>query len=239
MPRHSSRLGIPFNLASALLVGAVFSVGSSEASAFEADITIIGIAIAMIAQEAILVQWLSKNANDDFTERLLDYEITDTKRIRYLLIPFMVCFGLGILISLLVPREIFGIGFLRIICVSVILALCFDPLMGLKDKGPTAIVGAGLAYIFVLHTGVYGHANAADWLSQFIPEMASDLISTGVLCYMILSCRWTYYRLFCFEEMESWHRAAIDTFIPFTILFIGSIPSTYAFLSLIFTGTAP
>jgi len=237
--RQSTRLGIPFNLAAALVVGIAFSVRSKGMTAFESDIPIIGIALVMLFQEGILVQWLSSDANSDFTNRLLDYDITDEKRFRYLVIPFTCCLLLGVLISYIVPRDILGIGLLRIVSVSLILTLCIDPLMGLKDKGPTAIVGAGLAYVLVLQAGVSGHANAAEWLSNFMPIMASELLSTSVLCYMILSCRWTYYRLFCFEEMEDWHRAAIDTFIPFMIMAVGAIPSTYAFFSLIFTGVSP
>ena len=236
MRRQSSRFGIPFNLAAAFTVGMVFSARNEDLGAFQSDIPMIGIALALLFQEIILVQWLSSEANSAFTERLLDYQITDAKRIKYLIIPFVCCLIFGIIISLLVPREIFGMGIIRILSVSLILTLCLDPLMGLKDKGLTAIIGAGLAYILVLQAGVNGHGNAADWLSQYLPQMASELISTGVLCYMILSCRWTYYRLFCFEESEDRAKAAIDSFIPFTIMTLSSLPALFSFLSLIFTG---
>tara|TARA_A100001037_G_C15051689_1_gene590426 strand:+ start:257 stop:973 length:717 start_codon:yes stop_codon:yes gene_type:complete len=236
MGRDSTRWGIPFNLACALIVGIAFSARNEGLGAFQSDIPIIGIALALLLQEIVLVQWLSRDANSDFTVRLLDYDITDSKRMKYLFIPFLCCLFFGIVLSLLVPREIFGMGFIRILSVSMILTLCIDPLMGLKDKGPTAIVGAGLAYVLVLQAGVSGHGNAAEWLSQYVPTMASELISTTVLCYMILSCRWTYYRLFCFEEMEDWKVAAIDTFIPFMVMTAGALPSLFEFFSLIFTG---
>ena len=68
------------------------------------------------------------------------------------------------------------------------------------------------------------------------PNVAAEWLVIGVLAYLVLSCRWTYYRLFCYEEMEEWKRAAFDTFIPFLIMAIGALPDTIGFLELLFTG---
>jgi len=233
---RSTRLGIPINLALAITIGIAFSVRSSESSAFESDLPVIGLAIGLFLQEMVLVQILSRDANSSFEERLLGHNITSSKRRQFLFVPFLFCFVLGLVISLVSPRALDVSALLRILSVSIILTLCIDPMMGLHDKGPTALVGAGLAYVLVLQAGVTGYPNAAVWLSNWLPNTASALISTGVLAYLVLSCRWTYYRLFCFEEMEDWHRAAIDTFIPFLIMFLGALPDFYSFLMLLFTG---
>jgi len=233
---RSARLGIPINLALAIAIGIAFSVRSSESNAFESDLPVIGLAIGLFLQEMILVQILSRDANSSFEERLLGHNITSSKRRQFLFVPFLLCFVLGLVISLVSPRALDVSALLRILSVSIILTLCIDPMMGLHDKGPTALVGAGLAYVLVLQAGVTGYPNAAEWLSNWLPNTASALISTGVLAYLVLSCRWTYYRLFCFEEMEDWHRAAIDTFIPFLIMFLGALPDFYSFLMLLFTG---
>jgi hypothetical protein len=137
------------------------------------------------------------------------------------------------------PRDIDLPIIVRIISVSMILTLCLDPILGLSDKGPTQLIGAGLAYLFLLQQGISGYPNIADWLSERMPELASDLISTGVLTYLVLSCRWTYYKLFCFQEMEDWKKAAVDTLVPFLILFIGALPDTFRFITLLFTGSYP
>jgi hypothetical protein len=236
MAGGSTRFGIPINLALAFGVGAAFSVRSSDGNAFESDLPVIGIAIGMFIQEMVLVQILSRDANTGYEDRLLGNEVTPSRRRQFLFAPFFFCLVLGLVIAWVSPRPLDFIALVRVISVSVILTLCMDPLMGLHDKGPTALVGAGMAYVLVLQAGISGYPNIAEWLSQWMPYSASALLSTGVLTYLILSCRWTYYRLFCFEEMEDWHRAAIDTFIPFIALFAGALPNMYSFFALLFTG---
>ena len=232
---RSTNFGIPFNIGMAIIVGTVFSV-SGDSTALESDIPIIGIGIALILQEAILVQWLSRDANIEFEERLIGHNVSLSQRLKYIFLPFMALISLGLIILYLSERELELMSVLRVISVGVILGLCIDPLLGLSGKGPTAIVGAGLAYILVLQAGINGHERTADYLSEFMPNVAAEWLVIGVLAYLVLSCRWTYYRLFCYEEMEEWKRAAFDTFIPFLIMAIGALPDTIGFLELLFTG---
>ena len=109
-------------------------------------------------------------------------------------------------------------------------------MIGLKGKGPVALLGAGLAYIVVLNAGFSGHERTAEWLSEYISQLAGEGIVVGVLTYLVLSSRWTYYRLFCFEEMNDWKRSVFDTFIPFTFMAIGAAAEFYDFLLLLYTG---
>ena len=233
--KSSTTYAIPINILLASLVAIVFS-GSNPGIVLESDIPFLGIALALIIQEIILVQWLSHAANVEYNKRLIGSQISLRKRIAYLTIPFLGISILGIILFLFSDRGFSLIAVLRILSVSIILTLCADPLIGLKDKGPVAILGAGLAYLVVLNAGVSGHQRTADFLQNHIPEVAGNALVVGVLCYLVLSCRWTYYRLFCFEEMYEWKRSVIDTFIPFAFMAIGATVQMYDFFSLLFTG---
>lgn len=233
--KSSTTYAIPINILLASLVAIVFS-SSNPGIVLESDIPLLGIALALIIQEIILVQWLSHAANVEYTKRLIGSQISLRKRIAYLTIPFLGISILGIILFLFSDRGFSLIAVLRILSVSIILTLCADPLIGLKDKGPVAILGAGLAYLVVLNAGVSGHQRTADFLQNHIPEVAGNALVVGVLCYLVLSCRWTYYRLFCFEEMYEWKRSVIDTFIPFAFMAIGATVQMYDFFSLLFTG---
>jgi hypothetical protein len=232
---NSTTYAIPINLVLAAIVAAVFT-GSKSEIVLESDIPLLGIALALIIQEILLVQWLSSAANVDYTKRLVGSQISVNKRIAYLTVPFISIIIIGSLLFLISNREISFIAGLRILSVSIILTLCADPLIGLKDKGPVAILGAGLAYLVVLNAGVSGHQRTADFLEIYLPGVAGNALVVGVLCYLVLSCRWTYYRLFCFEEMYEWKRSVIDTFIPFAIMAIGATVQLFEFFSLLFTG---
>jgi hypothetical protein len=232
---NSTTYAIPINLVLAAIVAAVFT-GSKSEIVLESDIPLLGIALALIIQEILLVQWLSSAANVSYTKRLIGSQISVNKRIAYLTVPFISIIVIGILLFLISNREISFIAGLRILSVSIILTLCADPLIGLKDKGPVAILGAGLAYLVVLNAGVSGHQRTADFLEIYLPGVAGNALVVGVLCYLVLSCRWTYYRLFCFEEMYEWKRSVIDTFIPFAIMAIGATVQLFAFFTLLFTG---
>ena len=233
--KSSTTYAIPINILLASLVAIVFS-GSNPGIVLESDIPLLVIALALIIQEIILVQWLSHAANVEYTKRLIGSQISLRKRIAYLTIPFLGISILGIILFLFSDRGFSLIAVLRILSVSIILTLRADPLIGLKDKGPVAILGAGLAYLVVLNAGVSGHQRTADFLQNHIPEVAGNALVVGVLCYLVLSCRWTYYRLFCFEEMYEWKRSVIDTFIPFAFMAIGATVQMYDFFSLLFTG---
>jgi len=235
MSNVSTGLGIPINFLLASIVAMIFA-GTQSGSVFESDIPIIGIAIALFAQEIILVQWLSRSANLDYEERLLGLRVSTNTRIRYLLVPFSTLIIIGIIFYVLSIRDFTIVGILRIIGVSTILTLCIDPLFGLKGKGTVALLGAGLAYLVVFNAGLSGHENTANWLGQYIPQFAGESIVVGVLTYLVLSCRWTYYRLFCYEEMSDWRRSVIDTFIPFTIMALGAVLETVDFIQLLYTG---
>lgn len=235
MMKSSTGYAIPINLVLASIVAVVFT-GSHSGVVLESDIPLLGIAMALVIQEIILVQWLSATANVDYTKRLIGSQISVNKRLAYLTVPLLSISLLGTILFLLSEREVSLIAGLRIISVSVILTLCADPLFGLKDKGPVAILGAGLAYLVVLNAGVSGHQRTADFLQNYMPEVAGSALVVGVLCYLVLSCRWTYYRLFCFEEMYEWKRSVIDTFIPFAFMAIGATVQMYDFFSLLFTG---
>ncbi len=235
MSNISTGYGIPFNLFLATVVALTFA-GTGSNSVLSSDIPIIGIAIALIIQEIVLVQWLSRGANLQYEERLLGLQVSTQTRLKYLFLPFISLSILGLILYTISSRDFSLIGGVRVVCVSVILTLCLDPLIGLKGKGPVALLGAGLAYIVVLNAGFSGHERTAEWLSEYISQLAGEGIVVGVLTYLVLSSRWTYYRLFCFEEMNDWKRSVFDTFIPFTFMAIGAAAEFYDFLLLIYTG---
>ena len=122
-------------------------------------------------------------------------------------------------------------------CVAICLALCADPLIGLVDKPPVALLGAGLIYTSRCFTAPSpNYHSTTEVLAEALPVVASKGLVVGVFCYLILSSRWTYYRLFCYEEMDHWVRSALDVFIPFSLLGIGLLPTVVDTLQLLFIG---
>jgi hypothetical protein len=234
--KTSSSLGIPINLGIATIIALIFT-GSKETSIFQSDIPIFGLALGVIIQEILLVQWLSRSANTLYEERLMGLDISTTKRYSMILMPVLLFIIVGFIIAHFATRALDFNLILRIIAVSSILALCLDPLIGLFDKGPVPLIGAGITYLIVLNASLTGYNTSAELLSYYIPEVASNGIVVFVLAYLLLSCRWTYYKLFCYEEMDDWKQSVIDTALPLVFLLIGISSKIVDLLNLLFTGS--
>ena len=156
-------------------------------------------------------------------------------RWKFLALPFVAALCIGLLLLIVSPRPLTFAGLaggVRGDC----LALCADPLIGLVDKPPVALLGAGLIYVTLLYGAVSNYHSTTEVLAEALPVVASKGLVVGVFCYLILSSRWTYYRLFCYEEMDHWVRSALDVFIPFSLLGIGVLPTVVDTLQLLFIG---
>jgi ABC-type taurine transport system ATPase subunit len=80
MMKSSTGYAIPINLVLASIVAVVFT-GSHSGVVLESDIPLLGIAMALVIQEILLVQWLSATANVDYTKRLIGSQISVNKRL--------------------------------------------------------------------------------------------------------------------------------------------------------------
>jgi hypothetical protein len=227
--------GYVINIGLSMLVGLVFA-GAQNDDVIRSDLPWWGFAGALLLQEALLVQWISRDKNTAFENRIIGPLAKHNVRLKFLAMPFVValCIGLGLLVFSPRPMTIGGIA--RVACVAICLALCADPLIGLIDKPPVALLGAGLIYITLLYGAVSNYHSTTDALAEAIPVVASKGLVVGVFCYLILSSRWTYYQLFCYEEMDKWVRSALDVFIPFSLLGIGLLPTVVQTLQLLFLG---
>jgi len=229
-------IGIPFNIMVAVVVGVLVGWRAGVPTELIPDLMVFGLAAGFFIQELFLIQIMSNEANVQFQERLLKGETTGHNRRIVLLVPFISISILGLLILLFSERGFDTASILRIASVAFILTLGLDPLLGLADRGPLAIFGATLVYIIVIHAGISGYTELSESLYNVIGKFSAVAFSSAVLSYLLLSTRWTYYRLFCFNQIHEWRRVIIDTVIPLTIIVIPSIPQFISVISSAFVG---
>jgi len=230
------KIGIPVNIAIATLIGiTVGFVGEGVEYGISTGV-LIGITLGFVFQETFLVQLLSREANIKFQHRILKGEVNKQNRAIMLFGPILLLIGIGILLALInnVAFEPFTI--VRILCISLIIMFGVDPLFGLADRGVLAIFGAAVVYIIILQAGFDGYDDMANLIAPYIGGTTAFSIASSVVTYLLLSARWTYYRLFCFNQVEDLGRVFVDTGLPLLLVLIPYTPKFIDLLEKIFLG---
>ena len=192
------------------------------------DPLIFGLAIALVVQEIVLVQWSGRPGGryskemEEFTNSMLG--VVDSK-------PFWLggilafFFVLGLVPLILSSRELEAVALVRLLCVAIILTLGIDPILGTLPKGDaTATVGALVIYAVVIHSGLSGYPELAIQLNSHINSFTAVTCSSIVLTYLLLSTRWTYIRNLCYRMADGWVEFALYIGIPLFIILQPEIP---------------
>jgi hypothetical protein len=230
------RYGIPINLGIAVTIGtAVAFIGEGIEYGISTGV-LIGIMLGFFIQEGLLIQILSREANIDFQHRILNGDVTHKNRMTLLVTPIMVLLILGMLLAFLNNLATDSLTLVRILCVSAIIMFGVDPLFGLVDKGVLAIFGAAVVYIIILQAGFDGYDNMANSIAPVVGDKFAFSAATAVIAYLLLSARWTYYRLFCFNQSEDLLRVFADTGLPLLLVILPYAPTFFELLESIFLG---
>ena len=230
------RYGIPINLGIAVTIGtAVAFIGEGIEYGISTGV-LIGIMLGFFIQEGLLIQILSREANIDFQHRILNGDVTHKNRMTLLVTPIMVLLILGMLLAFLNNLATDSLTLVRILCVSAIIMFGVDPLFGLVDKGVLAIFGAAVVYIIILQAGFDGYDNMANSIAPVVGDKFAFSAATAVIAYLLLSARWTYYRLFCFNQSEDLLRVFADTGLPLLLVILPYAPKFFELLESIFLG---
>ncbi|MDB9834827.1 hypothetical protein OAC38_02210 [Candidatus Poseidoniaceae archaeon] len=231
-----ARYGIPINLGIAVIIGtAVAFIGEGIEYGISTGV-LIGIMLGFFIQEGLLIQILSREANIDFQHRILNGDVTHKNRMTLLVTPIMVLLILGMLLAFLNNLATDSLTLVRILCVSAIIMFGVDPLFGLVDKGVLAIFGAAVVYIIILQAGFDGYDNMANSIAPVVGDKFAFSAATAVIAYLLLSARWTYYRLFCFNQSENLLRVFADTGLPLLLVLLPYGPTFLELLESIFLG---
>ena len=126
---------------------------------------------------------------------------------------------------------------LRVIAVSVIFTLGIDPLFGLSDRDYLAVFGAAVVYLLIIGSAIRGFENLVDLFDIIFGDYISMSLSSVTFCYLILSIRWTYYRLFCFNQIEEPTHVIVESLIPVLLILLPSIPDLFNLVKMIFSGS--
>ena len=230
------RLGIPLNIGIALAVGVLVAVLGEGIEHGISTGVLFGICIGFLIQEVILVQIISREANINFQHRVLNGDVTSTNRGLLLFGPLGVLLTIGFGLALLNGQTLDGGAIVRVIFVSAIIMFGVDPLFGLVDKGVLAIFGAAVVYIIILQAGFDGYGRMADTISPLVGSLGAISVASAVVTYLLLSTRWTYYRLFCFNQMNNHWKAFADTGLPLVLVLLPYFPTFVDVLEKIFLG---
>ena len=214
------KLGIPLNIGIALTVGFLVAVLGEGIEHGISTGVLFGICIGFLIQEVILVQILSREANINFQHRVLNGEVTSANRSILLFGPLCILLTIGFGLAILNGQILDGGTIARVILVSAIIMFGVDPLFGLADKGVLAIFGAAVVYIIILQAGFDGYGQMADTISPMLGSLGAISVASAVVTYLLLSARWTYYRLFCFNQMNNLWKAFDDTGLPYFPAFV-------------------
>lgn len=192
------------------------------------DTLIFGLAIGLLVQEIVLVQWSGRPGGkyakemEEFTNSMLG--VVDSK-------PFWLggilafFFVLGLVPLILSSRDLEAVALVRLLCVAIILTLGIDPILGTLPKGDaTATVGALVIYAVVIHSGLSGYPELAIQLNSHINSFTAVTCSSIVLTYLLLSTRWTYIRNLCYRMADGWVEFALYIGIPLFIILQPEIP---------------
>ena len=152
----------------------------------------------------------------------------------FLALPFVAALCIGLLLLIVSPRPLTFAGLPGGVCGDLPGAMRRS---AHRARGQTAS-RASWCRVDLRHAAcaVSNYHSTTEVLAEALPVVASKGLVVGVFCYLILSSRWTYYRLFCYEEMDHWVRSALDVFIPFSLLGIGLLPTVVDTLQLLFIG---
>ncbi len=233
---HTYNASSLVNLVIAILVG--LGVGLIEDIPIELipDVMIFGLALGFLVQEAYLIQYLHREKNLEFQERLLGARASSFSRSLALFAPVTILLVLGMIILIVSDRDIGAFSLARVACVAIIITLGLDPLSGLVDREPVAMVGAVVIYAVVVHAGMSNYPDLAVSLKGYVGTFSAVTCSSLVLTYLLLSYRWTYYRLFCFEQASEWKFFLFDTALPLGFILSPNFKSVAELISMVFVG---
>lgn len=238
---HSSatpipRIGIPVNLLIAGVVGVLVGWAGDGVEYGISTTVLLAITVGFFVQEGLLVQVLSREANIAYQHRLLRGEVSSRNRKLMIFGPFALLLLIGLCLALLSGVNVDGPLLLRILCVSLIVMFGVDPLFGLSDRGILAVFGASVVYIIILQAGFDGHQNITSAIEPYIGASVAMSIATAVVTYLLLSSRWTYYRLFCFNQVDDLRKAFADTGLPLLLVLLPYFPAFVEVLQGMFLG---
>lgn len=192
-------------------------------------------AIALFLQEVFLVQIAHRKENIEYQERLFSGKVTNTKRLLVMASPFILSMAVGLAMMALNLGSMEFPVVMRIFAVGVIITLGIDPIIGLFDKGPVAMFGAVVIYGIVVNAGLKNYPSLGQFLGKNLPLFPSVALSSIALAYLLLSIRWTYYRLFCLEYPD-WAAFFIRTGIPLAVILSPQYGEAYSSMKFIFLG---
>ena len=233
-----TKLGVPVNLVIALAIGFFTANDSIDSGISISDALVYCLAIGMVAQELILVQTLSIEANTEYQSRLFKGNVSTSKRLQMLFIPFLLMLFLGVLSLYFSERSFQLDSMLRVLAVSVIFTLGVDPLFGLTDRDYLAVFGAAVVYLLIIGSAIRGYENLVGLFDIAFGEYLSFSFTNVTFCYLILSIRWTYYRLFCFNQMEEPTHIILESLIPVLIILVPSLPDLFEVVKMIYSGSS-
>jgi len=230
------RYGIPVNLviATAIGIGVAF-IGEGIELGISTGV-LIAITLGFFIQEGVLIQILSREANINFQDRILDGDVSHKNRMTLLITPIMVLLIIGMSLAVINNLATDRLTIIRILCVSIIIMFGVDPLFGLVDRGILAIFGASVVYIIILQAGFDGYDGMANSIAPLVGDKFAFSAATSVIAYLLLSARWTYYRLFCFNQSEDLLRVFADTGLPLLLVILPYTPTFFELLESIFLG---
>lgn len=233
-----TKWGIPINLVVALVIGFFTANYSVETGMSISDALVYSLAIGIVVQEIVLVQVLSFEPNTEYQSRLFKGNVTTSKRLQMLFIPFMLILVIGF-ISLYLSERSFDLeSVLRVVAVSVIFTLGVDPLFGLTDRDYLAVFGAAVVYLLIIGSAIRGYENLVGLFDIVFGDFLSFSFTNVTFCYLILSIRWTYYRLFCFNQIEEPTHIVLESLVPVLIILLPSLPDLFDVVRLIYSGSS-
>ena len=231
-----TKLGIPVNLSIAFVIGFLTANNSIETGISISDSLVFWLAAGLITQEVILVQIFSLDANREYQNRLLKGDVSTSRRLQMLLIPFLIITILGFLSLYYSERSFDQYSAIRVVAISIIFTLGIDPLFGLTDRDYLALFGAAIVYLLIIGSAIRGFDNLVELFELLFGEYVSISLSSVIFCYLLLSIRWTYYRLFCFDQIEQPTHIVLESLIPVLLILLPSAPDLFSLIKLIYTG---
>jgi hypothetical protein len=232
---------MPINLIISIVIGLLVGFIEEVPINLIPDALIFTLAVGMIVQEIWLVQWQGRMGGAyekelrDYTNRMLQF--FDNK-IFWIIGIFIIFFTLGLIPLLISNEEATIISISRILCVSVILTLGIDPILGtLPKKDGTTTVGALVIYGVVIHSGLSGYPALAVELNNYLSSFSAVTCSSIVLTYLLLSTRWAYIRNLCYLMADGWESFTPRIGIPLLIILAPEVPSFLEIVSRIYIGS--
>ncbi|MAK78555.1 MAG: hypothetical protein CL992_04720 [Euryarchaeota archaeon] len=243
-----TNLTIPVNLMVSVAVG--LTVGSVEdvPISWMPDILAVSLAFGFILQEIFLVQrtswpsrkgtfWMgtgeyemeakkyeemlrAKFSPDSFSSR----RFSGWERRAVYILPFATIFSIGMVLLMFSDRDLGMMSVARVLSVTVILVLGMEPILGTLDQRPIATIGAAVIYGLAVYLGFTGYPHLALDLEARIGSFSSLACSAGALSYLLLSARWSYYKAFCYNEMDDWLDFCLKPGIPLIFILYPQFP---------------